>query len=344
MTVAGYRGMDEARIYYDEDADLSVLEGRTLAVLGYGNWGSAMAKNLRDTGVGEVIVGNRDDEYREQATADGFDVVPIREAAARGDVLFMMIPDEVAPTVYESDIAPGLEDGDLLDFASGYNITYDLISPPSDVDVVMVAPRVIGSSVRELYLEDEGFPSMLAIEQDHTGDAEALCLGIAKALGSTTGGVVETTFDLETKLNLLAEQALWPLFHNALFAYYDVAMEEGAPPAPVFMELHLSGALSFVFELMREQGLMEQLALHSPTSRYGQLSRIEDVDREEMRTFMRDQLDGIRDASFAKEFAAEQELGKPTTKRLLKEYRSSGFVEDEQAVLERLELGEASRE
>lgn len=332
--------MDEATIYYDDDADISELEDRTIAVLGYGNWGSAMALNLRDTGVGEIVIGNRDDEYREQATDDGFDVLSITEAAERGDILFMMLPDEVAPSVYETDIAPAVESGDALNFASGYNITYDLITPPPEVDVVMVAPRVVGSTVRELYQEDVGFPSMLAIERDFTGNAESVCLAIAKALGSTAGGVVETTFDLETKLNLLAEQALWPLFHNALFAYYDVAREEGAPPAPIFMEMHLSGALSFVFELMRDKGMMEQLALHSPAARYGQLSRIEDVDREEMRAFMHDQLDGIRNASFAKEFAREQELGKPTMKRLLKEYRDTEFVRDEQEVLRRLDLAQ----
>jgi ketol-acid reductoisomerase len=196
---------------------------------------------------------------------------------------------------------------------------------------------VIGSSVRELYTKDEGYPSMVAIDLDHTGRALQTCLGVAKALGSTTGGVVETTFDLETKLNLLAEQALWPLLINAMFAYYDVARAEGAPPAPIFMEMHLSGALSFVFELMKDKGLMDQLALHSPTSRYGQLSRLDDVDREKMSDVLESQLAGIRNGSFAKELHLEQELDKPTTKRLLQEYRETEFYRAEQEVLDRLQ-------
>lgn len=155
--------MPNENIYKDEDADLSILESSTIAIIGYGNQGRAQALNLKESGVENVIIGNIEDESWEQAKDDGFEVYSIPEAAKQADILFNLIPDEVQPEVYKSDIEPNLVEGDVLNFASGYNITYDLIEPPEHVDVIMIAPRMIGSMVRQLYKEGDGAPSFLFI-------------------------------------------------------------------------------------------------------------------------------------------------------------------------------------
>jgi len=159
-----------ATVYHDEDADLDPIKGSTIAILGYGNQGSAQARNLRDAGL-NVIVGNIDDSYRQTAVADGFGVVPIADAAARADILFLLTPDEVMPEVYERDVAPHLDRGDLLNFAHGYNVGFGLIVPPDFVDVVMIAPRMIGAGVRDSYLSGEGFASFVGVHQDASGKA-----------------------------------------------------------------------------------------------------------------------------------------------------------------------------
>ena len=170
-----------ARMYFDDDADLRHIEGRTVCIVGFGNQGRSQALNLRDSGL-TVIVGSRRDRSYEQAEADGFAVFPVTEAAARADIVFLLVPDEVMPEVFETEIAPGLRSGGMLVFASGYNIAFDLITPSADVDVVLIAPRMIGSGVRETFLSGEGFPSLIAVHQA-AGEA-ALDRTLASARGS----------------------------------------------------------------------------------------------------------------------------------------------------------------
>lgn len=335
--------VEHATVYYDEDADLAVLDDRTVAVIGYGNQGRSQALNMRDSGV-DVIVGNRGDDYRERAEADGFDAYDIPEAAARGDVLFLLVPDEVAPEVYEEHVEPNLEAGDALNFASGYNLTYDFIRPPADVDVVLVAPRMTGPNVRSTYEDGTGFPSVMAVERDATGDAKALALALAKAIGSTGAGVIEGTAEMETKIDLLTEQALVPLVAAAMRVKFEVETAHGIPPELVMTELTLSREIAEMFEDVAERGFLGQLEYHSMTSQYGQLSRMDEFDDEPMREFVEEQFRNIDNGAFAREWGSEQALDRPGLKRLYAKYRREPFFVAERETMERLGMFDGDRD
>jgi ketol-acid reductoisomerase len=309
------------RVYRDQDADLGVLKNRRIAVIGYGNQGRAQALNLRDSGL-EVLVGNMDDAYGERAREDGFALLPIAEAAAEADIVMMLIPDEVVPAVFTADIAPHLVEGKVLVFASGYNIAFDLIRPPTCVDVVLVAPRMIGDGVRELYLAGRGFPSFVGVAQDHSGLAKKITLALAKGIGSTRAGVVEVTFAEEAELDLFTEQCFFPAFSQVLTTAVGLMMEEGYPPYAVLLELYMSGELSYVLGKIAELGMFEQSTLHSRTSQYGSLSRAARFVSSEVRARMCEGLEEIRSGRFAQEWTAEQAAGCPTLRRLRKEARS----------------------
>jgi len=295
-------------IHYDADADTQAIAGQTIAILGYGNQGSAQARNLRDSGL-PVIVGNIDDAYRDAALADGFTVLPIGEAAARADLLFLLTPDEVMPEVYARDVAPQLRAGKLLDFAHGYNVAFGLIVPPPDVDVVMIAPRMIGAGVRDSYVSGEGFPSFVGVHQDATGRAKARLLALARAVGSTRAGCLEMSFADEATLDLFSEQAFGPAFGRVMMTAIDTLVEAGYPPEAVLMELYLSGELAYSFMKMREMGALRQHELHSHTSQYGTISRsVRYFDLDPLlKTKMRETLDEIRSGAFAKEWSTDRE-------------------------------------
>lgn len=330
---------DEADVYYEEDADISVLDGQTIAIIGYGNQGRSQALNMRDSGVDDIIVGNRSDPSREQARDDGFDDYDIEDAAERADIIFMLIPDEVAPDIYEKKIAPHLTEGDTVNFASGYNITYDFIEPAEDLDVVMVAPRMIGELVRTLYEEGEGAPCMLGVNQDASGQTKETGLALAKAIGGTRSGVIDGTFEMETQIDLLTEQALIPLFFNAMVAKYEIEREAGIPGEVILLEQYLSQEMAHIFEVMGTDGFIGQLPLHSQTSQYGQMSRAEAYDREGMKEFMRDRLREINNGAFAREWTNEQQAGYPMFNRLYKEFTETEFIQKEQETIEKLGLG-----
>jgi ketol-acid reductoisomerase len=295
-------------IYHDHDADVDAIRSAKIAILGYGNQGSAQARNLRDSGL-EVIVGNIDDSYRRTALADGFEVVPIAEAAARADTLFLLTPDEVMPEVYERDVAPHLKPGNLLNFAHGYNIAFALIVPPETVDVVMIAPRMIGAGVRDSYVSGEGFPSFVGVHRDATGKAKQRMLGLAKALGSTRAGCLEMSMNDEATLDLFSEQAFGPAFGRVLMTAIDTLVEAGYPPQAVLMELYLSGELAYSFQKIREMGALRQHELHSHTSQYGTMSRsLRYFDLDPLlKSKMRESLEEIRSGAFAKEWSADRE-------------------------------------
>jgi ketol-acid reductoisomerase len=333
-------------IYQDGDANLAVLQGKTIAIIGYGNQGRSQALNMRDSGLKEVIVGNVKDESWKQARADGFAVHSIKDASQKGDILFILLPDEVAPEIYREEIEPGLEEGNVLNFASGYNITFGEIESPGDVDVIMVAPRMIGAVVRELYERGKGAPAFLAVEQDYSGKAKEIGLALSKGIGATRAGVIEVTFDMETKMDLLSEQTFGPIIFAAMMAKYELEVAEGIPPAAVLMELYLSGEISHVFGLMAKQGVLAQMDLHSQTSQYGQLSRLDEiieglrdeVNLEGIKKFMKRQLANIDSGKFAQEWRSERREGYPVFKRLFKKYRNSPFIKEEQDTIEKLGL------
>jgi ketol-acid reductoisomerase len=330
------------RVYHDQDADLGLLQDRQIAVIGYGNQGRAQALNLRDSGLG-VLVGNRDDAYARQARDDGFFVFPIPQAASEADVLMLLVPDEVAPEVFKREIAPNLADNDALVFASGYNIAFGSIVPPAAVDVVLVAPRMIGAGVRELYLEGRGFPSFIGVAADHTGHAKQLALALAKGIGSTRACVVEVTFAQEAELDLFTEQCFGPAFGHALTTAVDLLLEQGYPPEAVLLELYMSGELAYTLGKMAELGIIEQTALHSRTSQYGSMSRGMRYILPELRKKMETGLDEIRSGAFAQEWAEEQEAGSPTLTALQDAARSLPLHQVEQEVRQAIRYSPAPR-
>ncbi len=276
-----------------------------------------------------------------------FEVYSIPKAVRKSDVILLVVPDEVAPEVYAADIQGNLEEGDVINFASGYNITYDYIAPPGYVDVTLVAPRMIGEMVGELYLNGESAPALLAVAQDHSGEAKEVALALSKAIGATRSGVVEGTFAMETKTDLLTEQGLMPIFLNALMAKYEIEMEEGLPPEIILTEEYLSREMSYIFDLMAKRGVMGQMPLHSRTSQYGQLSRTEeilegksDLGYRGIRKFMRKQMDKIDSGDFAREWSTEQQNGRPRLKELYEKFSSSDFIKDEKRTMRRLGLKE----
>jgi ketol-acid reductoisomerase len=303
------------QIYYDADADLGVLGNKTVVIIGYGNQGRAQGLNMRDSGV-EVIVGNVQDESFKQAVADGFPAMPIAEAARAGDVLCLFVPDEVQQMVYRRDIAPHLRAGQTLNFAHGYNIHYRLIRPPEEVNVIMVAPRMIGVGVRERFLAGSGAPAFVAVQHDADGQAWPVTLAVAKAIGATRAGALRSTFAEETEMDHFMEQAVWPVIMRLLTLTYELLVEEGFQPEAVLMELYGSGEAAQVFEEMAKVGMFRQMSFHSQTSQYGTLSRGPRVLPDAFKSTLAGILDEIRAGTFAEEWEAEREAGYPVFERL----------------------------
>ena len=294
-------------IYHDDDADLGTLQDETIAVVGYGNQGRSQALNLRDSGL-RVIVGNVSDRSFEAARADGFDTHAIDEACRRADAIMLLVPDEVMPEVYERAVAPHLEPGNLLDFASGYNVAFDLIRPPDTVDVVLVGPRMIGPGVRDTFVSGQGFPSFVGVRQDATGRARARMLALARGIGSTRAGCIEMSMHDEATLDLFTEQGFGPAFGTVLMTAVQTLVDAGYPPEAVLLELLLSGELAYTFEKMREVGMLKQMEFHSHTSQYGSLTR--GVRYAELMAPIREKMEGvledIRSGRFAEEWSADR--------------------------------------
>jgi ketol-acid reductoisomerase len=296
-----------AKIYHDDDADLSVLRDQTVAVIGYGNQGRSQALNLRDSGV-KVVIGNIRDNARSAAEADDFSVLSIADACAQADIAMLLIPDEIMPVVVEKHVIPNLETGNLLVFASGYNIAFDLIAIPDDIDVALVAPRMIGVGVRETFVEGSGFPSFVGVHRDATGNATARMLAIAKGIGSTRAGCIEMSMHDEATLDLFTEQGFGPAFGRVLMTAIEVLVEAGYPPEAVLLELYLSGEFAYSFEKMREVGMMKQMDFHSRTSQYGTVTRSARFMAlgQPIKDKMSEVLDEIRSGQFADEWSRNQ--------------------------------------
>ena len=331
------------KVFYEADADLSVLAGKTIGMVGYGNQGRAQALNLRDSGV-KVVVGNRDDEYASIARADGFNPVSIPEAVQNGDIVMVLIPDEVQPSVYESMIVPHLRPGQTLSFASGYNVHFHLIQPPHNLDVIMVAPRTIGREVRHAFERGGGVNADVDVRQDFTGSAWAATLAIAKGIGCTRAGAFHTSFGVEAELDLFSEQALWPALFECLLTAYDILTGKGYPAEAVALELYASGEAADIFRAMAEKGLFEQMRFHSPTSQYGVLSRQPGAtgDHELLAARMRQSLEYIRSGQFAQEWTREQQAGYPIYGRLRSEAWNHPINRADQDVRRLLEPGRSA--
>jgi ketol-acid reductoisomerase len=316
-----------AEVYYDEDADTTHIEDKTVAVLGYGSQGHAHALNLADSGM-DVVVGLRtSSSSREDARAAGLDVATPREAAAQGDIVNLLIPDTVQPAVY-ADIAEQLETGDTLQFAHGFNIHYGQIEPPANVDVTMVAPKSPGHLVRRHYERGEGTPGLLAVYQDTTGEAKAEALAYARVLGCTRSGVVETTFREEVETDLFGEQAvLCGGVTEMVKAGFETLVDAGYSPEMAYFEC--LNELKLIVDLMYEGGHMEMWNSVSDTAEYGGLTRGEEViDREGMQEI----LEGVQTGEFAREWINENQANRPA----YKQYRGAEQSHQIEEVGERL--------
>jgi ketol-acid reductoisomerase len=320
----------EATIYYDDDADPSRLDDTTVAVLGYGSQGHAHALNLADSGV-DVVVGLREgSSSRAAAEADGLRVATPTAAAREADIVSMLVPDTVQPGVYDA-IADGIDPGDTLMFAHGFNIHYGQIEPPENVTVSMVAPKSPGHIVRRNYTAEEGTPGLLAIYQDPTGDAREDALAYAAGIGCTRAGVVETTFREETETDLFGEQAVLCGGVTAMIkAGYETLVENGYSPEMAYFEC--LNEMKLIVDLLYEGGLGEMWDSVSDTAEYGGLTRgdrvVDDRIREEMQTM----LEEVQNGEFAREWITENQAGRPA----YRQYRHAEKNHDIEAVGERL--------
>ncbi|MEU7531831.1 ketol-acid reductoisomerase [Saccharothrix sp. NPDC042600] len=305
-------------IFYDDDADLSIIQGRKVAVIGYGSQGHAHALSLRDSGV-DVRIGLREgSKSAAKAEEEGLRVLSNADAAAEADVIMILAPDTAQRHIYAQDIAPNLKDGDALFFGHGFNIRYGLIEAPSNVDVAMVAPKGPGHLVRRQFVDGKGVPALIAVEQDASGNAQALALAYAKAIGGTRAGVIKTTFKEETETDLFGEQAVLCGGASALVqAGFEVLTEAGYAPEVAYFEcLH---ELKLIVDLMYEGGIARMRYSISDTAEYGDLTRGPRVITPAVKEEMRKILGEIQDGTFATEWVNEDDAGRGNYKKLQQE-------------------------
>ncbi|MEO2057448.1 MAG: ketol-acid reductoisomerase, partial [Thermoleophilia bacterium] len=301
---------DELKMIYDADADLGLLDGKTVAIIGYGSQGHAHALNLKDSGA-DVVVGLRpDSQSAARAAADGLEVLTPLEATRRADMVMILVPDEIMGDVYAADVAPGLEPGNMLLFAHGFAIHFKQITPPEGVDVAMVAPKGPGHLVRRQYAEGKGVPGLMAVEVDATANADALARAYAKGIGCTRAGVIPTTFRDECESDLFGEQVvLCGGLTELVRAGFDTLTEAGYPPELAYFEcLH---EVKLIVDLMYEKGIAGMRYSISNTAEYGDLTRGKRIITDDTRAEMRKILSEIQSGEFAEEWIAEYKAGLP---------------------------------
>jgi ketol-acid reductoisomerase len=298
------------KMYYDDDANLELLADKTVAVIGYGSQGHAHSLNLKESGV-NVVVGLREGSARRaEAEKEGLKVLSVAEAAKAGDIIMILINDEVQGEVYEQDIKPHLSAGNSLAFAHGFNIHFGQVVPPADVDVFMVAPKGPGHLVRRVYSEGGGVPGLLAVEQDASGRAHEFGLAYARGIGCTRGGVIETTFCEETETDLFGEQVvLCGGLTELIRAGFDTLVEAGYQPEVAYFEcLH---EVKLIVDLIYEGGIANMRSSISDTAEFGDLSSGRRVVTDETRAEMKRILADIQTGRFAKDWMLENKVGRP---------------------------------
>ncbi|MEM1539804.1 MAG: ketol-acid reductoisomerase [Candidatus Bathyarchaeia archaeon] len=306
------------RVYFDSDTSLDLIKDKTLAVIGYGSQGEAQAKNLRDSGL-NVIVGLRPNGRSwGKARKDGFDVYSISEATKRGDIILFLIPDMSQPEVYKESIAPNLTEGKTLDFAHGFSIHFKQIIPPKNTDVIMVAPKSPGPRLRETFVGGFGVPALIAVYQDFSGKAKEKALAIAKGLGCTRAGVIETTFKDETESDLIGEQTvlvggLIELIKNG----FEVLVESGYPPELAYFEACNEAKL--IMDLIYQKGIIGMLQAVSDTAKYGGLTVGPKVINGHVKENMRKVVEYVRSGAFAKDWIEEHRKGEKRLKKMIEE-------------------------
>ena len=303
------------KVFYDKDADLSLIKGKQVTIIGYGSQGHAHALNLKDSGV-KVVVGLRESsDSVAKAREQGLEVLSVVDAASRGDVVMILLPDELHRKVWEEEIRDGIAEGNMILFGHGFSIHYNEIEPPPGVDVGMVAPKGPGHLVRRQFTEGSGVPGLIAVEQDATGNARALALAYAKGIGCTRGGVIETSFKDETETDLFGEQAVLCGGASELVqAGFETLVDAGYDPEMAYFEcLH---ELKLIADLMYEKGLAGMRYSISNTAEYGDYTRGKRVITDETRAAMRQILKEIQDGDFAREWIAENRAGQENFLRM----------------------------
>lgn len=294
---------------YDKDCNLSLLDGKTISIIGYGSQGHAHAQNLKESGA-DVIVGLRKSSARwEQAEKAGLKVMEVADAAKAGDFIMMLVPDEQAADIYASQIAPNLETGNVLMFAHGFNIHYNQINPPKDIDVIMVAPKGPGHTVRSQYLEGKGVPSLIAVHQDYSGKAKDYALAYAAGIGAGRAGIIETTFKEETETDLFGEQAvLCGGVTELMKAGFDTLVEAGYAPEMAYFEcIH---EMKLIVDLINSGGFAMMRYSISDTAEYGDYRTGRRIITEDTRKEMKNVLREIQDGTFASEWISENRAGR----------------------------------
>ncbi len=304
-----------AKLFYDSDADLSLLQDRTVAIIGYGSQGHAHALNLKDSGINVVVGLYKGSRSASKASSDGLEVLSVSEASKKADWIMVLLPDEFQKDVYLKEIEPYLKPGNILSFAHGFNIRFELIKPPEFVDVVMVAPKGPGHTVRWEYQNGQGVPALFAIEQDFSGNARALAMAYSKGIGGTRAGILETNFKEETETDLFGEQAvLCGGLSELVKAGFETLVEAGYQPELAYFEcLH---EVKLIVDLMVKGGLTAMRDSISNTAEYGDYVSGPRLITKETKAEMRKILTDIQDGTFAKNFVEECESGKPEMKRI----------------------------
>ncbi len=298
------------KVYYENDADLTILKDKTIAIIGYGSQGHAHAQNLRDSGL-NVVVGQRPggDNWK-QARDDGFKPVSASDAAMKADVIQILVQDQYQPVVYEKEVLTNLTKGKVLVFSHGFNIHFNQIDPPEDVDVVMVAPKGPGHLVRREYVRGGAVPALFAVHQDHSGKAMDYALAYAKGIGSTRSGVIQTTFEEETETDLFGEQAvLCGGVSQLIRSGFETLVEAGYQPEVAYFEcMH---ELKLIVDLLYEGGFSKMHHSISDTAEYGDYTRGKRVVSPEVKKEMKKVLEEIQDGTFAREWILENKAGIP---------------------------------
>lgn len=302
------------KVYYDDSVEKNALEGKTIAVVGYGSQGHAHAQNLRDNG-NKVVIGVREGKSAQKAREDGFEVFPVSEATKKADVIMILAPDEIQGALYENEIAPNLEAGNALAFAHGFNIHFDVVHPPKDVDVFLVAPKGPGHLVRRTFVDGFAVPSLFAVQQDATGNARDIALSYAKGIGSTRVGVLETTFKEETETDLFGEQAvLCGGLTSMIEAGFETLVEAGYQPELAYFEV--CHEMKLIVDLIYEGGFDKMRQSISNTAEYGDYVSGPRVITEQTKTNMKAVLADIQNGSFAKGFVEDNKAGFPKFKEM----------------------------
>lgn len=326
-------------IYREEDGDLGILANKRVGVIGYGNMGRPIAHNLRDNNI-DVLIGIHTQAARDRATEDGFPSDTIEQVTREADILMLLLRDEVMPQVYIEKISPHLKNNQMLAFASGYNIRYGFIEPPSFVDVALVAPRAMGAAVRERFISGEGFYSFISVAQDANGDAWPVVLALAKAIGALKAGALEVSIEQEAELDLFMQQAILPFFHQMMMTAAKLLTGDnyGYPPEATMIELYISGELNDYLQMARQAGMLHALRRTSLTAQYGLFSRLQRFDELKLERLLEAALEDIRNGDFAQEWAREYSDGYPRLHKLRDQHERLDLWDMEQQTIELLNV------